>query len=77
VEVLDGTGLSAQKDKEQATITAHVNGEPHEGREREPGPPANDLTRLACHTRINGPGGRVNVIELFDYDSIKGDPNGT
>jgi len=77
VEIIDGTGLSAQKDMERATIAAHVKGEPHEGRDREPGPPANDLTRLACHTRINGGGGRVKVLELFDYDSIKGDPDGT
>lgn len=77
VEIIDGTGLSPQKDKEVATIEAHVLGEPHENRDREPGPPSNERTRLACHTRINGPGGRVQVLELFDYDSIRGDPDGT
>jgi len=77
VEIIDGTGLSAQKDKERATIEAHVRGEPHEGRDREPGPPANERTRLACHTRINGGGGRIQVPELFDYESIRGDPDGT
>jgi ferredoxin len=77
VEILDETGLSPQKESEIKTLKAHVSGEPHEGREREPGPPANERTRLACHTRINGPGGRVQVNELFDYDSIRGDPEGT
>jgi len=77
VEIIDGTGLSAMKDAERATIEAHVRGDTHEGREREPGPPSNERTRLACHTRINGPGGRVQVLELFDYDSIRGDPDGT
>jgi ferredoxin len=77
VEVVDGSGLSPRRDKEQATIDAHVSGEPHEGRAREPGPAANDRTRLACHTRIQGGGGRVQVLELFDYDSIRGDPDGT
>jgi len=77
VEVIDGTGLSTQTDRELSTIQAHVNGEPHEGRDRVPGPPANERTRLACYTRINGGGGRVQVLELFDYDSIRGDPDGT
>jgi hypothetical protein len=74
---VDQTGLSGMTDREMSTIEAHVKGEPHEGREREPGPPANELTRLSCYCRINGPGGRVRVLELFDYDSIAGDPDGT
>ena len=77
VEIIDETGLSSKTDREQTTIDAHVAGEPHEGREREPGPPANERTRLSCYCRINGPGGVVSVLELFDYDSIAGDPNGT
>lgn len=77
VEVTDQTGLSGMTDRERQTIEAHVRGEPHEGREREPGPPANELTRLSCYCRINAPGGRVRVIELFDYGSISGDPDGT
>ena len=77
VEVVDGTGLSPTKDRERGAIEAHVRGEMHEGREREAGPPATELTRLACHVRIQGPGGRVQVPELFDYDSITGDPEGT
>ena len=77
VEVTIGTGLSAMSDRERRTLEAHVRGDPHEGRDREPGPPANDLTRLACFCRIQGPGGEVRVIELFDYASISGDPDGT
>ena len=77
IEMVDDTGLSSQTDRERRTIDAHVQGEPHEGREREPGPPATETTRLACYTRVQGDGGRVKVIELFDYDSIKGDPDGT
>ena len=45
VEVVDGTGLSTQTERERDTIAAHVRGDPHEGRDREPGPPANELTR--------------------------------
>ncbi|MGB0639548.1 MAG: hypothetical protein ACPGTU_09450 [Myxococcota bacterium] len=77
VDVLDATGLSDQKDRERGTIEAHVRGDMHEGREREAGPPATEFTRLACHVRIQGGGGRVQVPELFDYDSITGDPDGT
>ncbi len=77
VEVVDGTGLSTQTERERETIAAHVRGDPHEGRAREPGPPANELTRLACYCRIQGPGSRVRVLELFDYQSIAGDPDGS
>ena len=62
VEVLDETGLSSKTTREQETIDAHVAGEPHEGRSREPGPPANERTRLSCYCRINGPGGVVHVL---------------
>ena len=37
VEVVDGTGLSTQTERERETIAAHVRGDPHEGRAREPG----------------------------------------
>lgn len=77
VELVDSTGLSGKTDREQRTIDAHVAGHPHEGRDREPGPPANAKTRLACYCRINAPGGVVKVLELFDYDTITGDPEGT
>lgn len=77
IEVTDSTGLSAMSERERGTLEAHIRGDSHEGRPREPGPPANELTRLACYCRINGPGGHVKVLELFDYDSIIGDPEGT
>jgi len=77
VEVTNGTGLSSMTEREKDTLDAHVRGDPHEGRAREPGPPVNDLTRLACYCRINGSGGEVRVLELFDYGSISGDPDGT
>ena len=77
VDVLDPTGLSPKRDREVAVIDAFVRGDPHEGNPREPGPPASPSTRLACHTRIEGSGGRVQVTELFDYASVRGDPDGT
>ena len=77
IEVPDATGLSSMTERERNTLAAHVRGDVHEGNEREPGPPANELTRLACYCRINGSGGQVTVLELFDYDSISGDPEGT
>lgn len=77
VEVISASGLSAKTDSEQASMEALVRGEPHEGREREPGPPILDTSRLACHAKILGPGAKVRVYELFDYDTIRGDPTGT
>jgi ferredoxin len=76
VEVTNETGLSSITEREQKTMDAHVRGDPHERREREPGPPINELTRLSCYCRIKGPGSQVKVLELFDYDSIIGDPDG-
>ena len=76
VEVIDGTGLSTQTDHERASLAASVEGLPHEGRAREPAEPTNERTRLACYTKILGPGGRVQVLELMDFDSIHGDPDG-
>ena len=77
VEVTNGTGLSSLTERETRTMEAHVRGDPHEGRARDPGPPINELTRLSCYCRINGPGGEVKVLELFDYESITGDPDGS
>jgi ferredoxin len=73
VEVLDASGLSEQKDAEQQVIADHVAGTEHEGRAREPGPPAKPNTRLGCHTKIRGPGARVQIPALFDPDSIVGE----
>jgi ferredoxin len=77
VEILDDTGISSMTSREQDTLDAHVRGDAHEGSAREPGPPANERTRLACYCRIQASGGRVKVLELFDYTSITGDPEGT
>lgn len=76
VEVLDGTGLTPMSDRERLTLDAYVAGEPHEGREREPGEPYTDLTRLACYAKIIGPGARVQLHELVDYDKLSGDVDG-
>jgi ferredoxin len=77
IRELDGTGLSSLSDMERDVMDAYAAGEPHEGRAREPGPPREADSRLACHTRIVGPGGRVGVLELMDFDGIRGDPTGT
>ena len=47
VEVVDGTGLSTQTERERDTIAAHVRGDPHEGRARE---------RRASRERAHTPG---------------------
>ncbi len=72
VEVLDASGVKPMSTFERQVIEDHTAGTPHEGREREPAPPPNELTRLGCHTKIVGPGTRVRVLELFDPDSIRG-----
>ena len=77
VEVIEPTGLSIMTDSEQASMQALADGKPHEGRDREPGPPPTPTSRLACYAKIRGPGARVQVLELFDYDSVRGDPDGT
>jgi ferredoxin len=77
VEVTDATGLSAMTDREQESLDAQIRGDAHEGRDREPGLPATETTRLACYVRIQGPGGRVQVDALVDFDALKGDPDGT
>jgi ferredoxin len=77
VEILDTSGLSPMTDFEQASMQALADGKPHEGRARKAGPKPTPTSRLACHTKIVGPGARVQVLELFDYDSVRGDPEGT
>ncbi len=73
VEALDPTGLSPRSDTEVAAMEAHARGEPHEGRPREPGATPGPKTRLACHARVLGPGARVKVDALVDYDVLKGE----
>lgn len=77
VQVLDGTGLSPMTDAERRSLDAAARGESHEGRERRPGPPVTPDARLACYAKIVGHGARVRVSELFDYESIRGDPSGS
>jgi len=77
VEILSATGISPMNDAERASLDASIRGEPHEGRPRPPAPPALPSTRLACYAKVVGPGGRVQVHELFDFDSIRGDPTGS
>ena len=73
VEIVDEQGLSPRQDFEVDVMASHTAGTPHEGREREAAPPAGPNTRLACQTRIRGPGGRVQVAALVDYESLRGD----
>ena len=77
VEIEDATGLSEMGEFEKKALDNHVLGTPHEGRPRTPGAPLTPNTRLACHTRIIGDGGRVRVASLVDFESLKGDINGT
>ena len=72
VEVLGPDGVKPMSTFEQQVIDDHTAGKPHEGRDREPAPPPNELTRLGCHTKIVGPGARVRIQELFDPESIRG-----
>ena len=73
VEVLDSTGLSEMKEIERNSLDDSVKGTPHEGRDREPGEPYSENTRLACHVRIIGDGGVVQVSELVDFEDLRGD----
>ncbi|MEC7986731.1 MAG: hypothetical protein VX278_16305 [Myxococcota bacterium] len=77
VEIEDMTGLSAMEDYEQNSLDGYVKGTPHEGRERKPGEPITPRTRLACQVRIIGNGGRVLVPALVDFESLRGEENGT
>lgn len=76
VEVLDGTGLSPLTDAEQKVMDDLAAGRPHEGRARKPGPAPTPGSRLGCWTKIRGDGGRVQVLALFDPDSISGEEEG-
>ncbi len=73
VKVLDGTGLNTLSDGERRSMAAYAAGEPHEGRARKPGPPIEEGHRLGCWTKIRGDGGRVQILALFDPNSIQGD----
>ncbi|HJN72517.1 MAG TPA: hypothetical protein QGF58_01170 [Myxococcota bacterium] len=73
LETLDATGLSKMSEHEELTIEAHVRGDPHDGRAREPGPPREPSHRLGCHTKILDSGARIQIAALFDPDSIRGD----
>jgi len=77
IEIIDGTGLSPMTDSERASMQALADGKPHEGRPREKGPAITENARLGCYAKILGPGAKVQVLSLFDYDSVRGDPNGT
>jgi starch synthase len=35
------------------------------------------LSRLGCHARIVGPGARVKVDAMVDFESLKGEMNGS
>ncbi len=72
VHVLDATGLTPQKDFEQTTLSEASQGQPHEGRGRDPYE-VTPQSRLACHTKIVGPGARVGVLALMDYADIEGE----
>jgi ferredoxin len=77
VKQVDGAGLSPLSDMEKQTMDDFAGGTAHEGRPREPGPPREADSRLACHCRIIGPGARIQVLELMDFDGIRGDPKGS
>jgi ferredoxin len=77
VDQIDGTGLSPLSDREKEVMDDFAKGVEHEGRPREAGPPREEDSRLACHCRIIGPGGRIQVLELMDFDGIRGDPSGS
>lgn len=76
VEIVDATGLSPLADFEQKVMQAGTAGEPHEGRARKPSPPIGPNTRLACHVRVIGSGGRVKVHALVDFDALQGQEDG-
>lgn len=76
IDIIDATGLTPMSDAERESMQRLADGKAHEGRDREPGLPITDTSRLACHTKIVGDGARVKVAALFDYDSVRGDPDG-
>jgi ferredoxin len=76
VEIIDSTGLTPMTESELETLDSYVAGEPHEGRPREPGEPYKSNTRLACYAKIIGPGARVAVRDLVDFEKLSGDVDG-
>jgi len=76
VEILDATGLNELTDPEQKVMDDLAAGTPHEGRDREPGPSPTPSSRLGCWTKIQASGARVQVMALFDPDSIAGEEEG-
>ncbi len=59
VEVLDARGLAPVSEAERKTMDKwHKTPDPKR--------------RLACHARVDGPGARVRVFQLFDYESVRG-----
>jgi len=77
VEILDPTGLSEKKPFEQKVMMDHTEGKPHEGRDREPVEPPGPNTRLACHCKVIGPGSRIKVHALVDFEALMGQEDGT
>jgi len=77
VEVLSAEGLSIKTDFEQKVMDALAAGEPHEGRPRAAALPPGPNTRLACHARVVGPGARIKVSALVDFEALRGDEDGT
>ena len=77
VEIIDPSGLSERTDFEFDMMQDHADGKIYEGRPREKGVAPGPNTRLACHTKIRGPGGKVKVHALVDFESLRGDESGT
>ena len=77
VEILDATGISPRTDFEVKVMQDGTAGTEHEGRPRKPHPAFGDSTRLACHARVVGSGGRVKVRALVDFDALQGEDDGS
>ena len=77
VEIIDGTGLNERSEFELGVMLDHAAGKVYEGRDREQGEAPGENTRLACHTKIRGPGGRVKVAALVDFESLRGQEDGS
>lgn len=60
VDVIDASGLAEPTDTEREVL---------EKWQKDAGP----NVRLACHARVIGPGAKVRVRKLFDYEAIRGD----
>lgn len=77
IEVVDSSGLSPQKDFELQVMLDHAAGKSYEGRTRDKGEPPGENTRLACHAKVRGPGARIKVRALVDFESLRGDEEGS